>query len=56
MNYLKSCPACHGQAEVIKEDPYDGDYVAICRRCGVRCPIRGRSEDEAADAWNRWIK
>jgi hypothetical protein len=50
MDKLKPCP-CGGKVIVKKEDPYDGDYVAICMRCNAW--IRGRTQEEAIEYWNR---
>jgi Lar family restriction alleviation protein len=48
---LKACPFCHTVDRIMQESDCYGRFIE-CLLCGARGPI-ARSEDEAAELWNR---
>jgi len=54
---FRPCPCGNRNIEIIKDGPaYDSTYVAECPSCGIRCRSCGRSEKEAQENWNEWIR
>lgn len=54
--FLKPCPFCGGQAEILNKINYNTNtyrFFATCMNCGVETPRTARNTQQAADAWNR---
>ena len=51
---MEKCPICNGIVIAVKADPYDGDYRAVCKSCGLRCPTMGRDKEEAIKEFKIW--
>lgn len=48
---------CGEKPVVQKEGPfYDYCYKVVCKNCGLQCPSAGRTEEDAKESWDAFIR